>query len=69
MMTMNHSVTYQGFTFNMVSGFFGKTYILIDGNTPIKDAKYRKALAYIQSLMPYFEAVGHIDEYGQRSDF
>jgi hypothetical protein len=62
--TMTYSVTCDGFRFEMVFGFFGKSHILLDASTPIKDAKYRKALAYIQSLMPYFEAVGHIDEYG-----
>ncbi len=63
-MTMNHSVMCDGFEFEMVFGFFHKSYILLPPDAPIKNPQYRKALIYIQSLMPYFEAKAEIDEYG-----
>lgn len=63
-MTHYKTYTYKGYEFTLLLHSFDGNYFLIDQNAPIEDPNYREAFVFMQSLMPYFEAIGWVHDYG-----
>lgn len=64
-MSHNYLVEYDGFEFLLALGQFrADGVVVIDIDAPLSDERYLTALRHIQTLLPYYEADGYLDETG-----